>query len=309
MRKLVYLLLLVEVAAGAFAFFAGRRLLAGPCVRIGSSLTIPAGARCEGDALVAGGDLVVRGTVEGHAIALCGGVWVEGRVEGDVVSLGGASTLLSGAHVSGNATVLGGPLHQAAGAAVEGNVLETVWAIRRVSGRSDRLAVPLAQRAAVVGAAGLVGAGLGWAIALGMRGIWPHRTASAIATARSAWPESLGLGFAVTLFLFGVVPLLVGVFLRGAWGVVLLPPLFLALFVVYSLGLLLTGVALGEVLGAPVALPAWLRSAAGLLLVAGAVLLPAIWVPEWALPAALVVSAPGLGALLLSRAGTKRPAS
>lgn len=305
MRRLALLLLLVEAAAGAFAFLAARRALANGCVRIGSSLSVPAGERCEGDALVIGGDLVVRGTVEGHAIALWGGVWIEGRVAGDVVGLGGAGTLRSGAHVSGNATVLGGPLHQAAGAAVGGSVLGTAWGFRRLPGGSDRPGPPRARWAA---AAGLAGVGLGLLVALGVRSLWPHRTAAAVATVRFAWPESLGLGFAAVLFFSGAVPLLSWLLLSSVGGVLLLPLLLLAVLFACSLGLLLTGLALGEVLGAGKAVPVWLRSAAGLFLVAGAVLVPAIWLPSWGPPAALVVSAPGLGALLLSRAGTRHPA-
>ena len=51
-------------------------------------LTIPAGERRHGPVVVAGGDLVVRGTIEGDAIAILGDVIVskEGRVTGNAMA-------------------------------------------------------------------------------------------------------------------------------------------------------------------------------------------------------------------------------
>ncbi|MEP7345229.1 MAG: hypothetical protein ABI877_08175, partial [Gemmatimonadaceae bacterium] len=53
-----------------------------------AGLTIPAGERRRGPVVVAGGDLIVRGTIEGNAIAILGDVIVPagGRVTGDAIA-------------------------------------------------------------------------------------------------------------------------------------------------------------------------------------------------------------------------------
>ncbi|MGC8874164.1 MAG: hypothetical protein ACP5SI_06915 [Chloroflexia bacterium] len=307
MRRVVVFLLIAEIAIGAPAFLVAPRIARGPCVRVGGSLAIPPEVRCGGDALAVGGDLVIRGEVDGDAVALWGNVRVEGDVRGDVVSLGGGSSLLRGGSIAGNVTAVGGRFRQETGAALGGSALGTAWTLRGLRGGGDRLVVPLHQRVATGALAGAAGVGLGLLFALGLRTAWPRRIAVALAMVRRTWAESLGLGLATMLVLLGIVPLFSWFLLRLVVGIPLLVLLLLLAFLVCSVGMLLTGLAAGEAWSARLRKPApvWLRSAAGLLLLAVAILVPAMWAPAWGMGIALVASAPGLGALLLSRAGTR----
>ncbi len=302
-RSLIGVLLIVEVVAFLAAAYGVPRLLSGSCTSLGRSLTVPAGAQCRGGALAIGGDLVVRGSVEGPAVALWGNVWVEGRINGDVVSIGGAGTVLRGAWIGGDLTVLGGHLRQEAGAGVAGSVLEIGWALRPARGGIDRQVAPIGQRLIGAAVAGAVLVGLGPVWGLGLRTVWPRRTQAVTAALRHAWEVSLGLGLAATLLLAGLAPLLSWLLLGPVVGLPILVLFWLLVLLVYFVGVVITGLALGEWVAKPA--PAWGQSLIGLAGLTGVILFSALWKPAWGMLILSLSASAGLGALFLSRAGTR----
>ena len=88
-------------------------------LRLGNT-TVPQGTIVYGDAIAVGGALDVAGTVTGNAIAAGGSVHVSGRVGGDVRAVAGDVILESTAIVGGGAQSAGGSVRVAPGAVVKG---------------------------------------------------------------------------------------------------------------------------------------------------------------------------------------------
>ncbi|SEK73782.1 hypothetical protein SAMN05444354_102207 [Stigmatella aurantiaca] len=87
----------------------------------GQSLEVKEGESVD-NAVVYGGNMVVRGHVEKDAVVFGGNLDVFGSVDGDVHAFGGTVTLHPGARVEGEASAIGGQVVQAEGAHVEGDI-------------------------------------------------------------------------------------------------------------------------------------------------------------------------------------------
>ncbi|SES82602.1 polymer-forming cytoskeletal protein [Stigmatella erecta] len=87
----------------------------------GQSLEVKEGESVD-NAVVYGGNMVVRGHVEKDAVVFGGNLDVFGSVDGDVHAFGGTVTLHPGARVEGEASAIGGQVIQAEGAYVEGDI-------------------------------------------------------------------------------------------------------------------------------------------------------------------------------------------
>jgi hypothetical protein len=87
----------------------------------GQSLDIREGQSVD-NAVVYGGDMVVKGHVEKDAVVFGGNLDVYGSVDGDVRAFGGNVTLHPGARVEGEASAIGGEVYRDEGAHVEGDI-------------------------------------------------------------------------------------------------------------------------------------------------------------------------------------------
>lgn len=87
----------------------------------GQSIEIKEGETVD-NAVVYGGNMVVRGRVEKDAVVFGGNLEVFGSVDGDVHAFGGSVTLHPGARVEGEASAFGGQVIRAEGAHVEGDI-------------------------------------------------------------------------------------------------------------------------------------------------------------------------------------------
>ncbi len=124
--KRFWILVPVLVLFAALMFTATPVSAQGGRTVFGQPVTIESGERVDGDLVVFGGLVAVErgGEVDGDVVALGGSVSIAGRVEGDVVALGGPVTLRDSAVVGGDVMAAGGPVSRADGARVGGDVVE-----------------------------------------------------------------------------------------------------------------------------------------------------------------------------------------
>jgi cytoskeletal protein CcmA (bactofilin family) len=100
-------LALILLAMVATLVLAETRLLDGK-LRTGETVTVPAGETVADDLYLAGGTLIVDGTVHGDLVAFGGSVNVNGTVDGDLIAAGGNVSV--GGTVNGDARLAGGTL-------------------------------------------------------------------------------------------------------------------------------------------------------------------------------------------------------
>ncbi|NRD63725.1 hypothetical protein HRD49_18395 [Corallococcus exiguus] len=87
----------------------------------GQNLEVKEGESVE-SAVVYGGNLIVKGTVEDDAVAFGGNLEIQGHVEGDAHAFGGNVILGPNAQVEGDVSAFGGQVQKADGAIVEGSL-------------------------------------------------------------------------------------------------------------------------------------------------------------------------------------------
>ncbi|NOK19970.1 polymer-forming cytoskeletal protein [Corallococcus carmarthensis] len=87
----------------------------------GQNLEVKEGESVE-SAVVYGGNLIVKGTVEDDAVAFGGNLEIQGHVEGDAHAFGGNVILGPNAQVEGDVSAFGGQVQKADGALVEGSL-------------------------------------------------------------------------------------------------------------------------------------------------------------------------------------------
>lgn len=311
MRRIALSMWLIVLALGSIlAAPRPARAQGQDCLRVGGDLVISAEDWCQGDAVVVGGSLVVRGRVGGDAVAVGGSVRVSGRVEGDIVSVGGGVYLEAGAVVGGDVTAIGGELQRAPGAVVRGNTLQGRLPLGRESPWEGRLASYEWVRYVVAALAAVLAYGLCLLTVLVLRSVWPRRMRTMVRTLRRNLWASLGMGLAVTLALALALVVLSFVLAVTVIGAFLIPFLFLFVFLLYLVGLTLCGLALGErLITRPEKEPAslWLIATVGLAVVVPLVVFPGVLFPCLGWLWAVAVPGVGVGAIVLSRVGTLSP--
>lgn len=282
-------------------------------VTFGQDITVRSGERVDGDLVAFGGSITIDpdGQVRGNAVALGGSIDVAGRVDGDVVSLGGSIALREGAYVAGNALATNG-VNRSPGAVVRGQVND-------VGGGIVVPAMPRAPR----------GPALWWP---GLRTNWPWDS-GVFDLFRSLWRSFVGtltllaLGVVVALLIPGPMRTMGHTFVGQAgyslgtglltWLVAALAiPLLVitcigipaailagvALAIASALGWIVAGFVLGERLLQALNQPAPQPVAS---VVVGLLILAVLSaVPCLGFLVTLLVSAWGLGAVVLTRCGT-----
>jgi cytoskeletal protein CcmA (bactofilin family) len=246
--------------------------------------------------------------VEGDVVAIFGSVLVEGEVSGNVVAVIGSVTLRPGAVVDGDAVAIGGVLDQARGATVSGESVSLGFISHSPHWGAPTLGVLLGL--VVVG--WLIALFMGWILAL----LFPTRMLRIAATASRRTGASLLLGLlSKPLLIILIVLLLVTVI--GIPIAVLLPVGYILaawagqLAVIYVLGcrLLRRGLGEGSLMVPIVAGTLFVAMffALGTLLAGPAGALRTVALFFVLLGALLVigVSVIGIGAFLLSRAGSR----
>jgi hypothetical protein len=308
MRRLWLALLFAFLPAVARADDGG----VGDRVSIGGDVVIATGESVPGSLVVIGGNAEVRGEVRGDVVVIGGALTVQGHVGGQVVALGGPVTLSGGTRLDRDLAVMGGDLTRT-DADVAGRVDYVALALQPGPGslvlapspsdlQNGHLARLLAVRAVQIGLLLALLVALGLATTL----FFPRRIEVMSLTLQDAfWPSAL----------MGLLTLPVGLGLSLVFAATLVgAPLGLlvgfALATASALGL----VALAQTLGERAWEAFFPRREPGVLATTGGLLvLLALALPLFAVSPLVgvfglwLVALPGLGAVLLSRAGQGPP--
>ena len=271
------------------------RTVGGSVTLAGGSLTIPAGEVREGNVTVFGGSVDVAGTISHDLTVFGGSVNVDGHVGHDVTVLGGSVHLGPNSSVGHDATVIGGSLERDPGAQVGHDLTEAASSF-------DRGPLPQMPGLPPLGPFNLgIGLGLSGAtivLALLLQLFFP----SHVALTRDALEDrpfaSLG---------FGCLTAIAGVLLAALLGVtVILLPLSLAIAVGMTVAWLLGLAGVTMLIGQRLTNALNVRADRVLALVIGGILVAVIVnVPFFGGLFGLVVGAMALGAVVLTRFGTR----
>lgn len=309
MRRIVPFILVIVGILIIAGIFLVQPMLAngGSCTQVGGDLIITSQQSCTGDATSIGGNLIVQGRVEGNAIAVGGSVQIEGEVSGSVISVGGEILLQEGAQVKGDVIALEGDLQRAPNATVKGDLLESSLFLRQAPASRDRPAQSAWTRLGITMLVTTLTFGLCLLLAVILHGTIPRRTRVMTEMLRERLFPSLGLGIATTLILVPLLPLASLFLMLLIIGLPLIPFLYLLAGLIWAAGLTVTSLALGELFLAQRGISGskdWHSSALGLVILVPLTVLPAVFVPCLGPAWALLVPSGGVGAILLSRAGT-----
>jgi hypothetical protein len=271
----------------------------GDATIFGGSLVVPAGERRDHDVVVFGGSAEIQGDV-GHDLTVFGGsATLDGSVGHDVVVLGGSVHLGPHASVGHDVTVLGGTLQRDPGARVGHDVVD---ASAGGAGVPGPMRMPPFQGAGLLRGLDI---GLGLALAAGVVLLallallfFP----GPVATTRDALEDRpfASLGFGCLTALAGVLlALLLGI------TVILLPVsvgIAVAMTVAWLLGLTGAIVLIGQRLTAALRMHA---DPVPTLLIGGALVAVLVNVPVLGVLFALLIGSMALGAVVLTRFGTR----
>jgi len=235
----------------------------------------------------------------GDVVSLGGSITVTGHVQGDVVSLLGDVILAEGASIGGNVLVGNGRLVGEA-TAVAGVVRRGAGGFALASGvpgTTDEALSPNGVRLLT----GLLGALIVFVLAALLIVARPHYVVNISGVLQTHPWMALGTGIACTLLLGLLLLPLLALLALTVDGLLLVPPLLLALHLPYVLGLAGLGQTLGERLtGAATTGSALWGVAAQMTLVLGL----SLWMLPLGLLVFYVLASLGLGAHALSRRAT-----
>jgi len=306
--------LLASLAISSASADDGRR---GARVLFGQDLLVRAGETIDGDVVVFGGNVTVEagGRIIGDLVVFGGDLSIAGEVTGDVAAIGGDVTLKATAVVRQDVAAVGGNLEREPGATVRGSIVGgpsiTVPGIPRWRfGRFDLGWFPTWTDLAInlglnVFQAVLIAVALA-ALAIVAVALFPQQTEVVRTTVQTLPVQSFGLGlltFVAAIILTIPVALLticLGAFL--GWGAILVATLF---------GFAAIGLGVGERLHVAFKATTSPVAAAGLGTLVLALLLgllgavPFVNCFTWVFW--VFVDSLGLGAVLMSRFGTRPP--
>jgi len=270
---------------------------AGSLSIFGGDYTIPANETRQGNVTVYGGSVDVQGTIS-HDLRVFGGdVTIEGRVGHDVQIFGGSVHLGAQADVGHDVTVIGGSLDRDPGARVGHDVIQGGFSTDLVSGMLPSL--PQLPSLTGIDTPLRIGLSAGFVLlALLLQLLFPRQ----IATARDALDErpftTLGLGCLTSV---------AGVLLAALLAVtVILVPLSLAIGVAMTAAWVLGVAGLIVLLGERLAAMLHLHiNPVPTLLIGGALVAVLVNVPYLGIVFALLIGSMALGAVVLTRFGTR----
>ena len=271
------------------------------------AVVIAVGQQVRGDVATGAQPIQVLGEVLGDVTSWSGDISVRGHVTGDVVSYTGNVVIADGAKVDGNVLSLAGAVLQAGQAQVVGAALGD-----NIGGGAAVDLLGLFQPQTAIGAPGIVArAGFGFTFTLVMLALgtlaallWPRRTAGVSRVFLLAPGRSIALGLLTTALLAALLLPLGALLALTLVGLPLILPLLLLLHIPYVYGITGVGYALGQrlVRNSPErATPLGVL----ILLLPTAILGP--FFPTLGILCFYLHASAGLGAIILSRAGTSAP--
>jgi len=281
---------------------------------VGQEYTLPTGERLGGDLVMLGGvaRLQPSSVVDGNVTVVGGQAVIEGNVRGDVVAVGGTLELTAGAEVEGD-LVSFGTVRRHPQATVRGDIVTGPDAARRFdavtgmfdgrvspSPRGAEPAKPAEDDARLGGLARQVLAfGAALAVAALVVILFPAHLRRVTEAMTSAWIQSAGVGVLTGVAAIVLAPLL-AITCIGL-------PISLVILVALAVAILLGWAGAGQWAGAQLARATnlHLASTLGETVLGVALITLATKVPCLGFLLALPVAAWGLGAVVLTRFGTR----
>ncbi|GAB4111139.1 MAG: hypothetical protein Fur005_19370 [Roseiflexaceae bacterium] len=270
---------------------------------------ITAGSRIDGDVATTTQPILVEGIVLGDVTSWSGDIHISGAVEGDVVSYTGHITIAAEGVVNGSIYALAGELTIEPGAQAARSIKGGVGGqfVSRMAGIFSPLPT--------VGVGQASTSRLLFSLILGMglllfcllpAVIWPRRSATAADLLEQSPGRVMAIGLLAGVALLSLLPLFAGVLALTLIGIPLALILLLVINVPFALGFAVLTRAADHTLRQQQHGPAiWLTAIALTL----PVMLISFISPLAGLIAFYLVGSPGMGALILSQAGTYQLAS
>jgi len=281
----------------------------------GESYLVPPGEHALGDVATISQPIVVDGDVDGDVTSWSGDITVNGHVSGDVVSYTGHVHIAATASIGGSVMSIGGGIDRAAQAQVahatignanENAALSSMMGVIVPAGGSTVSSSALAGRIILGVMAGL----FVLAFVLVGSAIWPNRTFAAALMLRATPQRALAVGGLSTVAIAAISLPLIGLLAASIVGLPLLLVLLVGVNAPYVYGLAAMARSLSMSLGDAMR-PAPMPHRGAIVALAGvAVLVAAVCAlnPLSGLLLFYVIASPGLGAVILSRAGLLIPA-
>lgn len=115
------------IVGSSYTLKTGETLTDGLVV-VGGSATLQSGSTLQGDLVVVGGSALIENgaTLTGAVVLVGGGLTLDDEISGDAVVIGGPAKLQANAHIHGNLVTIGGAVEKADGARVDGNSIDNV---------------------------------------------------------------------------------------------------------------------------------------------------------------------------------------
>ncbi len=274
-----------------------------------NTLLVQAGQNVAGDLVATSQSIVVDGNVAGDVTTWSGDIRINGHVGGDVVSYSGTIALGSQAHVDGHVLTVSGTIAQEAiPNQVNGQMIAGAPGGRAVFGLID-LVTPSVGGTEDLGPFGRFAFGFAAVLILAALStfgtmLWPRRTLVTSSVLRAVPWRSAAIGL-LTSALLGVLLLPIGALLAITLvGVPLLLPLLLLLQLPYVYGLATVGQTLGRRL---LARQRELGTLVGVLVILLPLAILSFVLPFVSFMILYTIASIGLGAAIISRAGTLWP--
>lgn len=282
-----------------------RLILRGDRTITGDNFTLRSGETLRGDLTIFGGNATLEenSTVEGSVAVFGGNVDIAGTVTGDMSLVGGSALLRNSAVINGDLSRIAGAVNREAGAVVRGDWTTMGGPSASSSNtRVARNAGPFGRffsfiTSAIVAVLGAIAIAL---LAIAIVALLPNQVAQATAALQASWLTA-GVVGALTLFAVPILALTLAI-------TICLIPISLLLLLAYAVAVIAGWAVSARIVGERVmrAMNHHDWTLVGQTL-AGAVLLALLGsVPVIGGLIAFIATALGLGALMLTRAGTRR---
>ena len=251
-NKLAVLLLLAALIFLPFQVVQAKGLPDGPI--FGENYTLKSGETRTSDLVVFGGSIAIEkeARVKGAVVLFGGSLTLDGEVDGDLVVLGGAVKLGESAHIHGNLVTLGAPVNRAAGAKVDGDVINNPTR-PEIPVKPEIPASPQIPSSwgdnPVWNVFVILGQSLMFALLAALIALFLPTQLRRVSDALVAQPlVSFGIGL-LTLILFIVLVVALGLFSFLIITLILTIPLIIVISILFSAGSVLGWLALGTEIG------------------------------------------------------------
>ncbi|NLK34079.1 MAG: hypothetical protein GX301_01325 [Gracilibacteraceae bacterium] len=206
-------------------------------VAIFNDIEIPAGVKVIGDAVALFGDVVVNGDLSGDAVAIFGDMSVTGTINGDAVAIFGKIYVKDNGVISGNATGILGGVEKSSGGMIRGEIVDinTPFNAKKPGGLIPRISY-----------GDMIGLVTIYAFSCLAILIVPDRIRLMSEESKSMPGRRFAIGF-VIMILFIPASIILSILLAITLiGIIFIPFIFIALFLVAFIGMVAVEVAVGH---------------------------------------------------------------